>query len=90
VSLSIKRAAALGQDRNAKSQIEARAQLTRLKAKMAQVVAIDFFGANGRETVDGLLIGLETKLTEGTMAETSQNGAADHAAGLVHLKDRTW
>jgi len=83
-------AAALGQDRNAKSQVEARAQLTRLKAKMAQVVAIDFFGANGRETVDGLLIGLETKLTEGTMAETSQNGAADHTAGLAHLKDRTW
>jgi hypothetical protein len=83
-------AAALRPELNAKSQVEARTQLTRLKAKMAQVVAIDFFGANGRETVDGLLIGLETKLTEGTMAETSQSGAADRNAGLAHLKDRTW
>ncbi|WP_024513037.1 chromate resistance protein ChrB domain-containing protein [Bradyrhizobium sp. ARR65] len=83
-------AEALDQDLNARGQVEARTQLTRLKTKMAQVVAIDFFGANGRETVDGLLIGLETKLTEGTMAETSQGGAADHTAGLAHLKDRTW
>jgi hypothetical protein len=83
-------AEALGQELTAKSQVEARTQLTRLKAKMAQVVAIDFFGANGRETVDGLLTGLETKLTEDTMAETSQSGAADHTAGLADLKDRTW
>jgi hypothetical protein len=83
-------AEALRQDFDAKSQVEATAQLTRLKAKMAQVVAIDFFGANGRETVDGLLIGLETKLTEGTMAEKSESGAADHTAGLARLKDRTW
>jgi hypothetical protein len=46
------------------TQVGEIAQLTRLKAKLAQVVAIDFFGANGRETVDGLLTGLETKLTE--------------------------
>lgn len=83
-------AEALRQELKAKGQVEARAQLTRLKAKMALVVAIDFFGANGRETVDGLLTGLETKLTEGTMAETSQSGAADHTAGLTRLKDRTW
>jgi hypothetical protein len=43
------------------------------RTKLAQVVAIDFFGANGRETVDGLLTGLETKLTEGTTVETSEN-----------------
>ena len=72
------------------TQVERRAQLTRLKAKLAQVVAIDFFGANGRETVDGLLIGLEAKLTEGTMAETPESGAGHQTAGLAHLKDRTW
>jgi hypothetical protein len=83
-------AEALRRDLNAKSKVEAKTQLARLKAKMAQVVAIDFFGANGRETVDGLLTGLETKLTEGTMTETSQSGAADDSAGLAHLKDRTW
>lgn len=81
---------ALRQDLNAKTKVEGRAQLTRLKAKLAQVVAIDFFGANGRETVDGLLTGLETKLTEGTAVETSENGAAHQIAALAHLKDRTW
>ena len=83
-------AEALHRNLDAKSQVEAKTQLTRLKAKMAQVVAIDFFGANGRETVDGLLIGLETKLMEGTMAETPQSGAAGHTAGLADLKNRTW
>jgi hypothetical protein len=72
------------------TQVGGRAQLTRLKAKLAQVVTIDFFGANGRETVDGLLTGLETKLTEGIAVETSESGAAHQAADLAHLKDRTW
>ena len=83
-------AEALRQDLNAMTQVERRAQLARLKAKLAQVVAIDFFGANGRETVDGLLTGLETRLTEGTTVETSENGAAHQSAALAQLKDRTW
>jgi hypothetical protein len=83
-------AEALPQDLNAMTQVGGRAQLTRLKAKLAQVVAIDFFGANGRETVDGLLTGVETKLTEGTAVETSESGAAHQTADLAHLKDRTW
>jgi hypothetical protein len=81
---------ALRQDPNAMNQVGGRAQLTRLKAKLAQVVAIDFFGANGRETVDGLLTGLETKLMEGPAVETSESGAAHQTAALAHLKDRTW
>jgi len=84
-------AEALRQDPNALTQVEGRAQLKRLKTKLAQVVAIDFFGANGRETVDGLLTGLEAKLTEGTAVETSESGGAAHrTAALAHLKDRTW
>jgi hypothetical protein len=81
---------ALRRDLNAMTHVEGRAQLTRLKAKLVQVVAIDFFGANGRETVDGLLTGLQTKLTEGTAVETSENGAAYQTAALAHLKDRIW
>ena len=42
-----------GRDR-ARGRADARARLARLKASAAQIVAIDFFGANGRETVDGL------------------------------------
>ena len=37
----------------AEQRAEGGAQLARLKARLAQVVAIDFFGANGRETADG-------------------------------------
>jgi hypothetical protein len=83
-------AEALNRGLNAMTPVEGRAQLTRLKAKLAQVVAIDFFGANGRETVDGLLTGLQTKLTEDTAVETSESSAAHQTAALAHLKDRTW
>jgi hypothetical protein len=81
---------ALRQDLNAKTKVEGRAQLTRLKGKLAQVVAIDFFGANGRETIDGLLTGLQIKLTEGTAVERSESSAARQTAALAPLKDRTW
>jgi len=46
-------------------------------------------GANGREQVRRAAHRLETKLTEGTMAETSQTWRGAHTAGLAHLKDRT-
>ena len=64
-------AEALRQDLNAIIQVEGRAQLTRLKAKLAAVVAIDFFGANGRETADRqLTCGPATKPTKQTALET--------------------
>src|SRR5258706_2112807 len=80
----------LRQNLNAMTQVEGRAQLTRLKAKLAQVVAIDFFGANGRETIDGLLTGLQIKLTEGTAVERPESSAARQTAALAPLKDRIW
>ena len=58
-------AEALGADGPSPEQrTEARTQLTRLKARLAQAVAIDFFGANGREAADGLLADLDAKLAE--------------------------
>lgn len=53
-----------------------RTRLARLKSNLAQIVAIDFFGANGRETVDGLILGLELRLDkEATMVQpVSSNG----------------
>jgi hypothetical protein len=83
-------AGAIGRKEDTISKAEGRAQLTRLKAKLAQVVAIDFFGANSRETVDGLLTGLEVKLTEDTMPKTLENSAPNETADLARLKDRTW
>ena len=57
-------AAALGDDPPPEQRAEAKAQLARLKARLAQVAAIDFFGANGREAAEGLLLELEGRLRE--------------------------
>jgi hypothetical protein len=45
---------------------EFRTQLTRLRRRLAEVVEIDFFGANGRDAVEGLLSGIERRLAETT------------------------
>ena len=59
-----------------------RAQLARLKAALAQVVAIDFFGANGREHVGGLLAELEDASRSQTMAtQPKQPSSHDRRVG---------
>jgi hypothetical protein len=45
-------------DRSA--QIET--DLAKLKRRLAEIVAIDFFGARGREVVDGLISGIEARM----------------------------
>jgi hypothetical protein len=40
----------------------ARQSLVRLRKQLSDVMAIDFFGASGREAVDGLLAGVEARL----------------------------
>ena len=61
------------------------AALLRLRKRLDEVAAIDFFGARGRETVEAILMAVETSL---------QPPAADAAAdGPVHAADvrgRTW
>jgi hypothetical protein len=49
---------------DAPTRADAQARLARLKTDAARVVAIDFFGANARETLDGLLATLGTLLQE--------------------------
>ena len=72
------------------SQGEARARLARLRAEVARVAAIDFFGANGRETGEGLLSSLEARLQEDkAMAEDRQERRAGGAAADA-LKGRVW
>lgn len=46
-----------------RSQMEA--DLARLKRRLAEAVAIDFFGAPGREAAEGLIAGVETQLDKG-------------------------
>ena len=63
---------------------ELRAQVSRLRKRLAEIAAIDFFGAIGRETAEELLRGLEAQLdkdepvvgkakTEPSLAETLHN-----------------
>ena len=61
--------------------------LGRLKRRLTEVVAIDFFGAPGREAATGLIAGMETRL-HGDKAGT---GSAEHkAARREDLLGKTW
>jgi hypothetical protein len=66
---------------------DAKAQLARLKIRHAQVVAIDFFGANGRENVDGLIAGLESALVDSPDAAKEPSVKT---AARTDLKRRVW
>src|SRR5688500_2558010 len=43
---------------------EFRTRLAWLRRRLAEVVEIDFFGANGRDAVEGMLSGIERRLVE--------------------------
>jgi hypothetical protein len=68
-------------DSSAATLAEAKAKLVRLRTTAAQTITIDFFGANGRETVDGLLAALDTRLNQGPAmraAATAPRGRHGH------------
>ncbi|WP_206073663.1 chromate resistance protein ChrB domain-containing protein [Mesorhizobium sophorae] len=65
---------------------EARSQLVRLRKRLTEVVAIDFFGASGRLAVEGLIAELEAQLIE-DKAMTKEPKKAAESGGL---KGRTW
>jgi hypothetical protein len=67
-----------------------RTRLARLKAGVVQTVAIDFFGANGRETVDGLIAGLEARLDEEDATGKARADATPAVTGLGSLSNRVW
>src|SRR5262249_46153390 len=69
---------------------EAKAQLARLKTRLAQIVAIDFFGANGRETASGLIAGIEAKISEREPPELLADAAAEAGTAVDDLKGRVW
>jgi hypothetical protein len=66
---------------------EARTQLGRLRKHLAEVVAIDFFGASGRLVVEGLLAELEARVTENTPMMEEPLEATEP---ITELKGRTW
>ena len=78
-------AAAIGDDAPPERLAEAKAQLARLKARLGQVAAIDFFGADGREAAEGLLLELEGRLHREAPA-----GPVRAERDLGELTGRTW
>jgi hypothetical protein len=77
-----------GVDGNQRAEL--RSKLLRLRGDLERVVALDFFGADGRETMEGLLAGIETKLRkEENVPEPDQ--AQEPAVGDIGaLKGRVW
>ena len=75
---------------DAATRAEAQSKLARLKADAARIAALDFFGANGRETVDGLLAALDASLREnGPMGEIRDALSAAGDGGDA-LTGRVW
>lgn len=70
-------------ERRAQAEIE----LYRLKRRLAEVTAIDFFGALGREAAEGLISGLEAQLHPNGPGMRS---TAPEKARLEELRGRTW
>jgi len=61
-------------------------QVARLRKQLDEIVAIDFFGADGREPAEGLVSGLEAGLNkEGDVMTTTETKAASDP-----LKNRVW
>lgn len=81
-------ATALDADGTTEKRAEVRTLLGRLRKRFAETVAIDFFGANGREPVEGLLSGVEARVTEGKAMTDESTRASDSAT--ADLKGRTW
>ena len=77
-------------DLTAASRAEAMAKLARLKAEATRVEEIDFFGANGRETVDGLLRALAAQLREDEPMDTTHAAEAADSSGMDDIKGRVW
>lgn len=66
---------------------EFRSLLVKLRRRLTEVVEIDFFGANGRDAVEGLLSGIERRLVE--VAETD-NKEETMPAEPEKPHGRTW
>jgi hypothetical protein len=68
---------------------EFRVQLARLQKRLSQVVAIDFFGAVGRDQAEGLLRTLESRLNkDDDVTDKARVGADRKDFGT--LRGRTW
>jgi hypothetical protein len=75
---------------NAKSETiaELRAQVARLRKRLAEIVAVDFFGAIGRETAEAVVRSLEARANEDETV--TDKAKVDPASAFGTLRNRTW
>ena len=66
---------------------EVEAGLIRLKRRLADIVEVDFFGASGRESAEGVINEIDSRLKSGS-PETALIGKA--SVNIKDLKGRTW
>ena len=76
----------LGGKRSEGTAAELAAQVARLRKQLDEIIAIDFFGADGREPAEGLVSGLEAGLHE----EGDAMSATEPKAVSDPLKNRVW
>ena len=69
----------LEDDRRTQSEVD----LARLKRRLAEVVAIDFFGAPGREAAEGLVSGVEARMKEKRSGKRGGQGSDDSPRGFT-------
>jgi hypothetical protein len=78
--------ALVGSKRRAPIDAEpARQLLLRLRKQLSDVMAIDFFGASGREAIEGLLVGIEARLRPAPAQTNLQK-----AVSAEGIPGRTW
>ena len=68
-----------------RTQVEV--DLARLKRRLAEVVAIDFFGAPGHEAAEGLVSGVETRMRDKGLGKNTSNPVTSRREDL---QGRTW
>lgn len=71
-------------------QAEVKAQLIRLKKRFAAITAIDFFGAPGREAVEGSLSSLEDRIKPSQTVPEVKGRPETKLKHLGKLHNRTW
>jgi hypothetical protein len=81
--------AELGHTPLPENRAEAKGQLARLKKRLAQIVAIDFFGADRRTPAEGLLAELEQRIAEQVTTEPPEAAPSDET-DLQNIRGRVW
>ncbi len=72
------------------ARADARSRIDRLVSAVRQIAAIDFFGANGRETVDGLLRRLSAMVNETEAMPAGRKAERGSATAPAMPTDAIW